>query len=492
MSEEKIVNVMSEKEFFERFQYDSEKDVLGNGGFGTVYKARDTKKNRDVAIKISMYQESFRRFTLWNEIKLSEQIDDHANIARYEFGLRFTRPVIIDYGVMAYYEHGNLDQVLKNRNNTLTPKENYEIVEGILEGIKHLHNENVIHRDLKLGNILMLYTKQKQWRPKIADFGLSRLLEEEYDASIVNSSIGMTVTYAAPEQIEGKPIKKNVDLWALGVIVYRLLTGEMPFASVQGANSQTATSEISQKISRLQLPKKLDTVPEPYQTIIRRCWIKDTSERAQSADELLDILKKNLPNPTIITDVNPVVPPQPKSEPKPKVQEEETMVLNSEATKLDKLEAPSVSKPIFAVSEQTEIMPEVEDNADKTQIFQEEESAQPSPRKTPIWVWGILAALLLIGIAWGTGIFTPKQGGTTADKCDIMAYPDLDCDGDGILNKDDKCPKDAKNDCMPSSVPNPSNPPSLNPNGDEDGDGIKNSEDRCPYISGSKSSHGCL
>lgn len=481
MSEEKIVNVMSEKEFFERFQYDSEKDVLGSGGFGTVYKARDTKKNRDVAIKISMYQESFRRFTLWNEIKLSEQIDDHANIARYEFGLRFTRPVIIDYGIMAYYEHGNLDQVLKNRNNTLTPKENYEIVEGLLEGIKHLHNENVIHRDLKLGNILMLYTKQKQWRPKIADFGLSRLLEEEHDASIANSSIGMTVTYAAPEQIEGKPIKKNVDLWALGVIVYRLLTGEMPFASIQGANSQTATSEISQKISRLELPKKLNTVPEPYQTIIRRCWIKDTSERAQSADELLDILKKNITNSSsIIAEPNPIVSPQPNS--KPKVQEDETMVLNSEPAKFV---PPSVSKPTFTVSEQTEIMPEVEENGDKTAIFQETEPEERSPQKMPIWVWGILAVLLLVGIAWASGVFTPKPIVVPSDPCNIMASPNLDCDGDGILNKDDKCPKEkggGKDGCATKTTPPTADPCNLLlfPDLDCDGDGFKNSADLCP------------
>jgi serine/threonine protein kinase len=285
---------MTDKLFFEQYRYDPEHDLLGCGGFGNVYRAYDYSGKRYVAIKISQVKDIFGKFTLLNEVELSKGIDDHANVARYEFGLRVKLPFPVDYAIMAYYEEGNLDMLLRKKFGQLTDREYYEIVEGLLEGIGHLHTENVIHRDLKLANILMHRTKQGQWRPKIADFGLSRQISD-YDASIANSAIGITIAYAAPEQIENKPIRKNVDLWALGVIVYRLLTGEMPFAAAQGADATSANLEMSRKITTVELPERLSTLPEPYQTIIRRCFVKDTKDRAQSVVELLEVLKKFKP-----------------------------------------------------------------------------------------------------------------------------------------------------------------------------------------------------
>jgi serine/threonine protein kinase len=281
---------MNDKEFFNQFKYDPEKDLLGSGGFGSVYRAYDKQEKRYVAIKISQVKDIFGKFTLLNEVELSKSIDDHTNVARYEFGLRVIHPFPVDYAVMAYYEEGNLDMLLRKRNGQFSEREFYEIVDGLLEGIKHLHNENIIHRDLKLANILMHRTKQGQWRPKIADFGLSRQMEG-YDASVSNSAIGITVAYAAPEQIENKPIRRNVDLWAFGVILYRLLTGEMPFAATSGVDATSANLEISRKITQVELPQKLALIPEPYQTMIKRCWVKDTKDRAQEASDLLEILK---------------------------------------------------------------------------------------------------------------------------------------------------------------------------------------------------------
>jgi serine/threonine protein kinase len=284
-----MTTIMSEKEFFNRFAYNPEKDLLGSGGFGSVYRAYDAFEKRYVAIKISQVKDVYGKFTLLNEVELSKSIDDHTNVARYELGLRVKTPFPVDYAIMAYYEDGNLDSVLRKQKDLLSEQDQYDIIEGLLEGIAHLHSENVIHRDLKLANILMHRTKQGQWRTKIADFGLSKQIDA-YDSSIANSAIGITIAYAAPEQIENKPIRRNVDLWAFGVIVYRMLTGEMPFEAVSGRDSTSAVGEISRKITEMQLPQKLNSLPEPYQTMIRRCWVKDTTLRAQSASELLALL----------------------------------------------------------------------------------------------------------------------------------------------------------------------------------------------------------
>jgi serine/threonine protein kinase len=281
---------MTDKDFFERFVYDSEKDILGSGGFGTVYKAYDKFEKKYVAIKISQVKDIFGKFTLLNEVELSRKIDHHTNVARYEFGLRVTQPFLIDYAVMDYYEDGNLDHVLKKNQDKLNEEERHDIVEGILEGLKHLHTEGVIHRDIKLANILMHKTRGGQWRPKIADFGLSRLMDS-MDSSVSNSAIGITIAYAAPEQIENHPIKKNVDLWAFGVILYRLMTSRLPFAATKGADPTSANLEMSRKIVMVDLPTEINNIPQPFQYMIRRCLMKNTTDRVQSADELLGILK---------------------------------------------------------------------------------------------------------------------------------------------------------------------------------------------------------
>lgn len=336
---------MNEKDFFERYIYDPEKDILGSGGFGSVYRAYDRVKNRYVAIKISQVKDIFGKFTLLNEVKLSQEIDDHTNVARYEFGLRVKHPFPVDYAIMAYYEEGNLDMVLRKKQGILTPQEQYEIVEGLLEGINHLHSENVIHRDLKLANILMHRTKQGHWRPKIADFGLSRQMDT-YDASIANSAIGITIAYAAPEQIENKPIRKNVDLWAIGVVIYRVLTGDMPFAPVQGAEPTSATVEMSRKITQVELPLGLYNLQEPYQSIIKRCWVKDIKDRAQSASELLDILRHKKAR----SETTQQVPKTEISQIKP--------VFEKEIPNTQVLEIPLMSNDIL-LEQSTEISPSV-------------------------------------------------------------------------------------------------------------------------------------
>jgi serine/threonine protein kinase len=289
---------MTDKDFFDRFVYDSEKDILGSGGFGTVYKAYDKFEKKYVAIKISQVKDIFGKFTLLNEVELSRKIDHHTNVARYEFGLRVTQPFLIDYAVMDYYEDGNLDHVLKKKQGKLSEEERYDIVDGILEGLKHLHTEGVIHRDIKLANILMHKTRGDQWRPKIADFGLSRLMDS-MDSSVSNSAIGITIAYAAPEQIENHPIKKNVDLWAFGVILYRLMTGRLPFAAAKGADPTSANLEMSRKIVMVDLPAEIAHIQQPYQYIIRRCLVKSTTERVQSAEELLGILKGKIKPPIV-------------------------------------------------------------------------------------------------------------------------------------------------------------------------------------------------
>jgi len=203
-----------------------EKDYIGSGGFAKVYKVFDHANNRYVALKVSDVRPDWEKFTLQREVQLVNSLPKHRNITRYDACYRYNTGLSgeMDFAILEFSEEGNLEQFLEKEE--LTKKDKQIIIRGILDGISFLHKNDVIHRDLKAQNILM-YRESGVWTPKITDFGLSRLTKGS--SVITNSSIGISYAYAAPEQIQNDKIDKNVDLWAIGVILYRILVGELPF-----------------------------------------------------------------------------------------------------------------------------------------------------------------------------------------------------------------------------------------------------------------------
>ncbi len=266
--------------------------LLGRGTYGTVIKVEDQITNEWVAIKISEYKGVDRR-SLKNEVELTNKVPLHANIAIYKDCYRLDTGLnISDFALMQYYRDGNLSELLKTQ--TLSGQQKEEIIRGILQGLGHLHSHKIVHRDLKPANILIAKDSAGKFIPKIADFGLSKMINLG-DAD--NSDFGMsdgagTPSYKAPEQIIGGEAKYNLDLWAFGVILFELITGEKPFVATKKEGSeQSSKLELEKKIVNVLLPDaKLNAILEPYQTIIRRCLVKDINLRARRASELLEIL----------------------------------------------------------------------------------------------------------------------------------------------------------------------------------------------------------
>lgn len=288
-----------------------DKQYIGSGGFGKVYKVFDHAKNHYVALKVADVRPEISKFTLMNEVELVNKLPPHRNIARYDACYRYNTGFTgeVDFALLKFYEHGNLDQFLKADPVSMDDKR--IIIKGVIDGIEFLHRNDVIHRDLKAENIL-LHREDGVWTPKITDFGLSRKINDSQ--SIVNSAIGLSYAYAAPEQIQNKKITKNVDIWALGVIIYRVIADELPFrGNSQGSDRSTQSQlELSKKIVNLDLPEKLNGVPEPYQRMIRRCLVLEPSERAQTAGELLGLLDGNEVQPVHFGKQEPMayVPPR--------------------------------------------------------------------------------------------------------------------------------------------------------------------------------------
>lgn len=269
-----------------------DKKYIGSGGFAKVYKVFDHAKNHYVAMKIADVRPEWKQFTLRREVELVNGLDPHRNIARYDACYRFNTGITgeIDFAILKFYEYGNLEQFI-SREKELTKEDIRLIIRGILEGIAFLHRNQVIHRDMKSQNIL-INREDGVWTPKIIDFGLSRILNGEFTAT--NSAVGLTFAYAAPEQIRNQKIYKNVDLWAIGVIIYRVIAGELPFQAARHEDSHSAQSqlELSQKITNLDLPEKLERLPEPYRSMIKRCLVIDPAKRVATAQDLLDMLNE--------------------------------------------------------------------------------------------------------------------------------------------------------------------------------------------------------
>lgn len=267
--------------------------LLGSGTYGRVIKVEDQLETEWVAIKISEFKGKDSK-SLKAEVDLAQRVPRQANIARYDACYRLeTDTSVSDFAIMKYYPDGNLADLLRHQTPTTT--QIYDITRGILVGLKHLHQHRIVHRDFKPANILISRDNAGRFIPKIADFGLSKLVaDEELDSSDFDLSDGRgTPSYKAPEQIEGSRVSFNLDLWAFGVILYEIMTGEKPFRSdLRNSSEQSVRREIEKKIITVELPDRVDQIAEPYRAIIRRCLVRDIHLRVRKEDELLDLLDR--------------------------------------------------------------------------------------------------------------------------------------------------------------------------------------------------------
>jgi serine/threonine protein kinase len=267
--------------------------MLGSGSYGRVIKVEDQVDTEWVAVKISEFKGSDTK-SLRAEVELAQRLPRHSNIARYDACYRLeTDTSISDFAIMKYYPDGNLADLI--RHEKLTPAQIYDLTKGILLGLRHLHQHHIVHRDFKPANILISRDSSGCFIPKIADFGLSKLVsEDELDGSDFDLSDGRgTPSYKAPEQIEGSKVSFNLDLWAFGVILFEIMTGEKPFRVDQrNTSEQSIRREIEKQIVTVALPASMDQITEPYHSIIRRCLIRDIRERVRREDELLDLLDR--------------------------------------------------------------------------------------------------------------------------------------------------------------------------------------------------------
>ena len=195
---------------------------LGEGGMGTVYEGRHVRTQRRVAVKVlrARSREAQRRFEL--EAQAAAKIGSEHIVDALDFGqLEDGSP----YMVMELCEGESLSARIERRG-TLSPDELLPIIEQLLEGLAAAHDASIVHRDLKPANIFLLEAQPGRAADfvKILDFGISLMQESDDDSGILG-----TPTYMAPEQARGADVDLRADIYAVGVIMYRALSGRRPF-----------------------------------------------------------------------------------------------------------------------------------------------------------------------------------------------------------------------------------------------------------------------
>ena len=254
-------------------------ESIGTGGMAEVYKAFDTFLNREVAVKILRAQYT----------------DDEGFVSRFrqeaQSAARLIHPNIVNvydvgrdddsYYIIMEYVKGRTLKELISAEGALDPMTAVIIAHGIASALKHAHSRGIIHCDIKPHNILL----DENNNPKVADFGIARAITTAtmtYTASVVGS-----VHYLSPEQVRGEKVSAQSDLYSLGILLFEMLTGCLPYT----AESPVAVALMHVR-ERMPLVREVNAkVPLVLEKIVAKALAKDKEERYASADEFLQDLE---------------------------------------------------------------------------------------------------------------------------------------------------------------------------------------------------------
>jgi serine/threonine-protein kinase len=339
------------------------KAEIGRGGMATVYLAHDPRFRRDVAVKVlprqythdPMFRARFER-----EAQTIAALEHPAIVPVHDFGEDNGQPFL----VMRYMPGGSLAEKLAK--GALPLKQVSHILERIASALDRAHEKGIIHRDLKPGNILF----DGYGDAFLADFGIAKMAEAT--AALTGNSIIGTPAYMSPEQVKGEAVDGRSDIYALGVILFEMVTGQQPFA----ANTPIAVAykHVNEPVPDIR-DRKADLSPA-LQLTINQAMSKNPDERFQTAT---DLAKRVGSTPRHMAAL-PVEPP-PSADKKP--------------------------RPVSSTSPiETELLPP---SAQLTEIT-------ATKGKLPLWVWAVTAVIGLLLIAWGISSLWGSGNGADGDE----------------------------------------------------------------------------
>lgn len=269
--------------------------VLGAGGMGKVYKARNVISDRIEAMKILLgnlagQKELADRFQ--REIKLLASLD-HPNIAALRTALTLDNQLVM---LMEYVDGVTLSSRLESGPIPVPDAVNY--AEQLLSALSYAHKLNVIHRDVKPSNMMLT----RDGIVKLMDFGIARP-NNEMGMTITGTTLG-SLNYMSPEQVKGEPVDARSDLYSFGVSLYEMVTGQLPF---RGNSNFSVMSAHLQEVPQPPITMRPD-LPKGLNEMILMAMAKNPRDRFQSADAFANALKTVLPGATAPAPIPQTVP----------------------------------------------------------------------------------------------------------------------------------------------------------------------------------------
>ena len=256
---------------------------IGRGGMAEIFQARDILLDRPVAIKVLFpefatdpaFVERFRR-----EAQAAANLNHPNIVGVYDWG----KVNNTYYIAMEYVNGRTLADILK-QSGTLTPMQVCDVMSEVASALISAHQNGVIHRDIKPGNILVSTTGQV----KVADFGIARALGSGVEQGLTQTGAVMgTATYFSPEQAQGASTDQRSDIYSLGVVMYEMLSGSAPFT---GENAVAiAYKQVHEQA--MPLNQRVATVPPEVAAIVAKCMQKSPDDRYSSADQVRDELRR--------------------------------------------------------------------------------------------------------------------------------------------------------------------------------------------------------
>lgn len=280
-------------------------EKLGEGGMGIVYRAEQTAIQREVALKVlhaNLTQDESLHARFQNEAAASSRLNHPNTITIYDFGKTKSNSLYI---AMEFIKGRSLDDEIQE-NGPMDPKRACNIAIQICGSLQDAHDNNIVHRDLKPENVMLCRRGSEKDVVKVLDFGIAKILEDEStDQRKALTKTGMvfgTPQYMSPEQIRGEKVDNRTDIYSLGVILYQMLRGTLPF------NADTPMGLLTKHLMDTPEPLESHGIPKEIDGVVMKTLEKEPSLRPSSMKELSDLLAaaSGIGGPAAITEALPV------------------------------------------------------------------------------------------------------------------------------------------------------------------------------------------
>src|ERR1700734_3379795 len=262
--------------------------VVGRGGMAEVYRARDIRLDRIVAVKTlredlardQTFQARFRR-----EAQSAASLNHPSIVAVYDTGEDMAGPQHVPYIVMEYVDGRTLRELLRD-DRRLLPERALEITDGVLRALDYSHRNGIVHRDIKPGNVMLTRSAEV----KVMDFGIARAVSDAQATMTQTAQVIGTAQYLSPEQARGERVDARSDLYSTGCLLYELLTGRPPFTG----DSPVAIAYQHVRENPIP-PSRVDPeIPVWADSIVLKAMAKDPAERYQSAADMRTDIQRAL------------------------------------------------------------------------------------------------------------------------------------------------------------------------------------------------------